>query len=68
MKYFINLISILFIILFIGCCVYGVILAFYASIVLGIITVIVEPLPLLFGLMGLVNHDICNAIAKIIGL
>ncbi len=46
-------IGVLLVVLFLGCTVYGVVLAFKASILLGLIALIVEPSPFIFGLVML---------------
>lgn len=49
--------------------IYGLVLAFKASIILGLIALIVEPSPLALGLVALFGHpDIAHRIAAWLGL
>lgn len=67
---------ILFIILFqvalalsgIGLSIYGLVLAFKASVVLGVIVLVVEPSPLVLGLVGVFRPDVAQQLAHWLGL
>jgi len=52
----VNLVILTFLFLIVGSSVYGLILAFKASIILGIILLIAEPGPAIFGLLGIFGH------------
>lgn len=48
---------------------YGLVLCFQASIVLGFVALLIEPSPLIFGLLGIFGHsDIPQRIATGLGL
>jgi len=42
--------------------IYGLILAFKASVILGVIALIVEPSPFVIGVIALFGPDVCPAI------
>ena len=49
--------------------VYGLILAFKASLILGVIVLLVEPLPLILGVLALLGHpEIARLVAAWLGL
>jgi hypothetical protein len=53
----------------IGLMIYGAVLAFKASIILGVLALIVEPSPFVIGIIGLCGHpELCAKIAAWIGL
>jgi hypothetical protein len=58
----IELIFAVLIIGIVGVSVYGLVLAFKASIILGIIALIVEPSPLVFGMAALYGTNVPEAI------
>lgn len=52
-----------------GLTVYGLYLAFSASIILGIVVLVLEPTPLVLAVIALVaKPDVCEAIAKWLNL
>lgn len=49
--------------------IYGLYLAFSASIILGVIVLIVEPLPLILGIIGAFGHpEVARRIAEWLGM
>jgi hypothetical protein len=48
--------------------IYGAVLCFQASVVLGFIALVVEPAPLIFGIAGLLGHDLAEPLARSLGL
>ena len=48
--------------------VWGVVLAFQASIVLGVLCLIVEPAPLILGVAALFDPEIAQKVANWLGL
>lgn len=57
--------------LFVPLClsVYGIVLAFKASIILGIIVLLVEPMPFILGILAVFGHsDVAQLIARWLGL
>lgn len=49
--------------------IYGLILAFKASVLLGIIVLLVEPSPFILGVAGLLGHpDLAQRIAHFLGI
>lgn len=58
----------LFIPVLLGLAVYGLYLAFSASILLGVIVLVIEPLPVVIGLVGLLGHpELCERVARWVG-
>lgn len=56
-------------VLSLGLTVYGLYLAFSASIILGIVVLLIEPTPLILAVIALTaKPDICEAIAKWLNL
>lgn len=52
-----------------GLTIYGLYLAFSASIILGIVVLILEPTPMILALVALIaKPDVCEAIAKWLNL
>ncbi|MCK5600350.1 hypothetical protein KAR91_00670 [Candidatus Pacearchaeota archaeon] len=49
-----------------GCTIYGLVLCFQASIILGLIVLILEPGPFIFGLLGIFGFDLAMAIQNVI--
>jgi len=49
-------------IMVVGISIYGLVLCFKASIILGIIALVIEPTPLIVGLCAIFGKDIANAI------
>jgi hypothetical protein len=52
----------------IGLSIYGLVLAFKASLVLGVIVLVVEPSPLILGLVGVFRPDVAQQLAHWLGL
>lgn len=49
--------------------VYGLILAFKASIILGLLALIIEPSPTVIGWIAIIGHpELCQKIATLLGL
>jgi len=58
-----------FIVFVLGLAFYGLYLAFSASLILGVIVLIVEPLPLVLGLVGFLGHpEVAHKIAQWLGM
>lgn len=52
----------------IGFTIYGLYVAFSASVILGIIVLIIEPSPLVIGIVAMFRPDVCEQLAKWLGL
>lgn len=52
----------------VGFWIYGLYLAFSASVILGVIVLILEPSPFVLGVIGLFNPMVCEKIAKWAGM
>lgn len=69
MKTFFTLLFIMLALVPFGLSIYGLILAFQAGIVLGVLVFIVEPAPFILGLIALFGHaDVAQKIADWVGL
>lgn len=69
MKALIIILATAFCIIPIGISIYGLILAFKASLVLGVLVLLLEPTPFIIGVIGLFGHpEVASQIAKWIGL
>lgn len=63
------LVPFIFIAGLIGLSIYGACLAFSASLILGVIVILVEPAPLVLGLVAVFgNPQVCQQIAAYLGL
>lgn len=69
MKFFVVLIFLAWICAAIAISIKGLILAFSASIILGLIALVIQPLPFVIGIIGIFGRsDLCEVVAQWLNL